>query len=126
MPTNGVDEVAFASDHAEERVVVTTDPLRGGVEDDVDTVAERTLDGEGVEVDHGDGAGDGAHRIEVDEIESWVGRRLDEHERVRPGRTAAAISSTSVPSTKVTSIPKRQCIVNGAEVTEKTWRWATT
>ena len=54
------------------------------------------------------GPGDGADLVEVDEVEPRVGRRLGEHQhglaghapprRTRPG---------SVPSTKVTSMPKR-------------------
>ena len=46
---------------------------------------------------------------------------------VRPGRTAAATASASVPSTNVTSMPKRgHTVVKSWLVTENVLRWATT
>ena len=109
-PRSGSMTSALPGDHAEQAVVVAGDALGGGVQHQVDAVVERPLhDGAGEGgVDHGDRSGDRRRwrRGRRARARGWPGVSTNTT-CVRPGITAAAISSASVPSTNVTSMPRR-------------------
>ena len=109
---------ALAGDHAEQAVVVAGDALGGGVQHEVDAVVERSLHhrpGEG-RVDDRDRAPRSRRRRRGRRATSAGLAGVSTNTTcVGPGRTAAAMASASVPSTKVTSMPKRgRWIVNSA------------
>ena len=75
-------QVLGAGHHADRGVVVAGDALRRRVHDQVDAVGDRVLpEGRGERgVDDRGGPVDRPQRVEVDEVEARIGRRLGEHQ----------------------------------------------
>ncbi len=98
-PPQPRDQLRRSRHHAERGVVVATDALGGGVHHEVDAVVEGTLGQRGGEgrVDGGDGTGDAADVVEVDEVEARVRGRLGPHQhratRLDRGREGARLGA---------------------------------
>ena len=102
-----IEQVAFAADHAERRVVVTGNALRRRVQREMDAMGERLLAERSGErgVDDGDGTAQAADFVEVDDLQQrgFDGVRRWPTSCARPQRGGEAPGW--VPSTKVTSMP---------------------
>ena len=118
----------LAGDHAERRVVVPGDALRGRVQREVDTVRQRLLAERGREgrIDDGDRSAQRAQLVEIDQLEARVRRCLGQRQH-RLARPDGGGERTGLwPSTNVISMPKRwhgPC--RNASVPAYSWRCAT-